>query len=588
MSDAGTAAHGGVVLQTIGLSRSFEQGGERIDVLRGVDLSIAPGEIVALLGPSGSGKSTLLQAVGLLEGGFTGSIRIAGAEAAKLDSPGRTAVRRDSLGFVYQFHHLLPDFDARENVEMPQLIHGAAPADARARAESLLTTLGLGHRLTHRPSQLSGGEQQRVAVARALANRPALVLADEPTGNLDEATANIVFAEFLRLVREEGSAALVATTQRTARDAHGPRGAPPRRRAGVNLWRDAPTLVGRHVTLRPLVRADKDALLDAYAPLAGQFTTAIPTADTIHAWFDTAERETAAGRQMPFAVLDSEGRVSGSTRYRRMNERDRRLEIGTTAYAPRVQRTGLNTEAKRLLLAHAFDLMQVQCVQIRTDFLNRRSRARDRAARREAGWRAARPFGDARRARARYRRLLDPGARMVGRERQPRCPAGEPRMTAVTAFHVRAADGSDADLSPYAGRVLLVVNTASRCGFTPQYEGLEALHRRYADRGFAVLGFPCNQFGAQEPGDALEIASFCSLTYDVTFPVFAKVEVNGQGADPLFAELKKQAGRACSAPRRSSGTSPSSWSVAMGQVVERYAPTTKPEAIAADIERLLG
>ncbi|MDF2494053.1 ABC transporter ATP-binding protein [Sphingomonas sp.] len=199
------------VLQTEGLSRSFTQGEETIEVLRGVDLSVGPGEIVALLGPSGSGKSTLLQAVGLLEGGFDGSIRIAGEEAAKLDANGRTQVRRDQLGFVYQFHHLLPDFNAIENVVLPQLIHGATTEAATARATTLLTALGLGHRLTHRPSQLSGGEQQRVAVARALANRPALVLADEPTGNLDEQTADRVLGEFLKLVRGEGSAALIAT-----------------------------------------------------------------------------------------------------------------------------------------------------------------------------------------------------------------------------------------------------------------------------------------------------------------------------------------------------------------------------------------
>ncbi|HVF94381.1 MAG TPA: ABC transporter ATP-binding protein [Sphingomonas sp.] len=199
------------ILQTIELARSFTQGGETIDVLRGVNLAVQPGEIVALLGPSGSGKSTLLQAVGLLEGGFQGSIMIAGTEAARLDAHGRTIVRRDQLGFVYQFHHLLPDFNATENVVLPQLVHGAERDAADARAVDLLTQLGLGHRLTHRPSQLSGGEQQRVAVARALANRPALILADEPTGNLDESTADIVFAEFLRLVREEGSAALVAT-----------------------------------------------------------------------------------------------------------------------------------------------------------------------------------------------------------------------------------------------------------------------------------------------------------------------------------------------------------------------------------------
>jgi lipoprotein-releasing system ATP-binding protein len=199
------------VLATEALARRFTQGGETIQVLRGIDLAVQPGEIVALLGPSGSGKSTLLQAVGLLEGGFEGSIRIAGAEAARLDSHGRTVVRRDRLGFVYQFHHLLPDFDATENVVLPQLVRGVGRAEAEARAAALLTALGLGHRLTHRPAQLSGGEQQRVAVARALANRPALVLADEPTGNLDEHTADVVLAEFLRLVREEGSAALVAT-----------------------------------------------------------------------------------------------------------------------------------------------------------------------------------------------------------------------------------------------------------------------------------------------------------------------------------------------------------------------------------------
>jgi lipoprotein-releasing system ATP-binding protein len=199
------------VLVVTGLSRSFAQGGETIEVLRSVDLTVGAGEIVALLGPSGSGKSTMLQAVGLLEGGFGGSIRIAGEEAARLNADGRTRVRRDQLGFVYQFHHLLPDFNATENVVLPQMIQDRPRGEADERAASLLTALGLGHRLTHRPNQLSGGEQQRVAVARALANRPALVLADEPTGNLDEGTADIVLAEFLRLVRGEGSAALVAT-----------------------------------------------------------------------------------------------------------------------------------------------------------------------------------------------------------------------------------------------------------------------------------------------------------------------------------------------------------------------------------------
>ena len=159
-------------------------------------------------------------------------------------------------------------------------------------------------------------------------------------------------------------------------------------------------------------------------------------------------------------------------------------------------------------------------------------------------------------------------------------------MTAITDFHVKAADGSDIDLGTYAGKVLLVVNVASKCGFTPQYEGLEVLHRNFADRGFEVLGFPCNQFGAQEPGNAEEIANFCSLTYDVTFPVFAKVEVNGSGADPLYGELKKQAPGFL-------GTEGIKWNFTKflvgrdGKVVERYAPTTKPEEIAADIEKLL-
>lgn len=199
------------VIELHGLTRSFQQGDVTIDVLRGVDLTVAPGEIVALLGPSGSGKSTMLQAVGLLEGGFGGRIAIAGTDATSLASDERTALRRDHLGFVYQFHHLLPDFNALENVVLPQLVTGKARDECDARAQHLLTSLGLQHRLDHRPSQLSGGEQQRVAVARALANRPTLVLADEPTGNLDEHTSERVLGQFLELVRGEGSAALVAT-----------------------------------------------------------------------------------------------------------------------------------------------------------------------------------------------------------------------------------------------------------------------------------------------------------------------------------------------------------------------------------------
>ena len=175
------------VVRLAGLTRSFEQGGVRIEVLRGVDLALAGGEIAALLGPSGSGKSTLLQAVGLLEGGFGGRIAICGTEAASLSADARTDLRRDHIGFVYQFHHLLPDFTALENVMLAGLVAGQERAECESRARDLLSRLGLGARLDHKPSQLSGGEQQRVAVARALANRPRLVLADEPTGNLDEA-----------------------------------------------------------------------------------------------------------------------------------------------------------------------------------------------------------------------------------------------------------------------------------------------------------------------------------------------------------------------------------------------------------------
>lgn len=159
-------------------------------------------------------------------------------------------------------------------------------------------------------------------------------------------------------------------------------------------------------------------------------------------------------------------------------------------------------------------------------------------------------------------------------------------MTAITDIPVKTADGSETDLSPYAGKVLLIVNVASKCGFTPQYTGLEELHRRFGDRGFEVLGFPCNQFGAQEPGDAAEIASFCSLTYDVTFPVFGKIDVNGDNAAPLYRYLKKAAPGLF-------GTEGIKWNFTKflidreGQVVERYAPQTKPEDIASDIERLL-
>jgi lipoprotein-releasing system ATP-binding protein len=199
------------VLELIDVKRKFVQGDVTIEVLRGVDLRIGKGELVALLGPSGSGKSTMLQAIGLLEGGFSGSIKLDGEEVSAAGVDRQTEIRRQKLGFVYQFHHLLPDFDALENVILPQLIADVAPDAALDRATYLLTQLGLSERLQHRPSKLSGGEQQRVAVARALANRPKLVLADEPTGNLDEHTADIVLGEFMAMVREEGSSAIVAT-----------------------------------------------------------------------------------------------------------------------------------------------------------------------------------------------------------------------------------------------------------------------------------------------------------------------------------------------------------------------------------------
>jgi len=199
------------IVELIDVRRQFVQGDVTIEVLRGINLSVGKGELVALLGPSGSGKSTLLQAVGLLEGGFSGSIKLDGEEVSATSVDRQTEIRRQKLGFVYQFHHLLPDFDALENVVLPQLIADAMPDEATERATHLLSKLGLAERLHHRPSKLSGGEQQRVAVARALANRPKLVLADEPTGNLDEHTADKVLGEFMALVRDEGSSAIVAT-----------------------------------------------------------------------------------------------------------------------------------------------------------------------------------------------------------------------------------------------------------------------------------------------------------------------------------------------------------------------------------------
>ncbi len=199
------------VLAIRGLVRRFRAGANDLVVLDGVDLNIRAGEIVGLVGPSGSGKSSLLHAAGLLEEPTGGEVSLDGQSAWLLDDSGRTVLRRDGIGFVYQFHHLLPEFTALENAALPALIAGKAKEDAHADAGRLLEALGLGHRLDHRPSQLSGGEQQRVAIARALVNRPSLILADEPTGNLDPDTAASVFNELASMVRNEGTAALIAT-----------------------------------------------------------------------------------------------------------------------------------------------------------------------------------------------------------------------------------------------------------------------------------------------------------------------------------------------------------------------------------------
>jgi lipoprotein-releasing system ATP-binding protein len=194
-----------------GVRRTFSDGTSEIAVLTGADLTVTAGELVALVAPSGAGKSTLLQIAGLLERPDGGSVRITGTEAGGLSDLDRTALRRDRIGFVYQFHHLMGDFSARENVALPLRLAGTSPADALARADELLDRLGLAPRRKHRPAELSGGERQRVAIARAVANRPRLLLADEPTGNLDTHTALSVRDAFVQLSRETGLAALVAT-----------------------------------------------------------------------------------------------------------------------------------------------------------------------------------------------------------------------------------------------------------------------------------------------------------------------------------------------------------------------------------------
>jgi lipoprotein-releasing system ATP-binding protein len=198
-------------LQLLAVARHYGEGEQRLDILRGADLTLMPGQAVALIAPSGAGKSTLLHGAGLLEKPDAGEVIVGGKPTAALDDAGRTALRRSEIGFVYQFHHLLPEFSALENVMMPQLIRGLAAAEAEKRARELLTFLGLGERVSHRPAELSGGEQQRVAIARAVANAPKVLLADEPTGNLDPKTAEHVFGTLLTLVRASGLAALIAT-----------------------------------------------------------------------------------------------------------------------------------------------------------------------------------------------------------------------------------------------------------------------------------------------------------------------------------------------------------------------------------------
>ena len=199
------------ILQLQDVTRSFRQGPREIVVLQGVDVALWPGQAVALVGPSGAGKSTLLHITGLLESPTSGRVIVNGRDCATLSEAGRTRLRRTEIGFVYQFHQLLPEFSALENVVIPQLILGRGRKAAEARARALLTNLGLGDRIEHRPAELSGGEQQRTAICRGLANAPKLLLADEPTGNLDPNTSEHVFRELIDLIRQQGVAALIAT-----------------------------------------------------------------------------------------------------------------------------------------------------------------------------------------------------------------------------------------------------------------------------------------------------------------------------------------------------------------------------------------
>lgn len=204
-------AHHVPVLRLMDLRRAFRQGTREINVLAGASVDVWPGQCVALVGPSGAGKSTLLHVAGLLETPDSGHVVVAGRDCATLDDHGRTRIRRAEMGFIYQFHQLLPEFSALENVAVPQMIMGRSRREGEERARKLLSSLGLAERLHHRPAELSGGEQQRTAICRALANRPRLILADEPTGNLDPQTSELVFHELLALFRSEGVAALIAT-----------------------------------------------------------------------------------------------------------------------------------------------------------------------------------------------------------------------------------------------------------------------------------------------------------------------------------------------------------------------------------------
>ncbi len=204
-----------ILLKTLGLQRIYKQGGEALTILHDVDVEIRKGEIVALVGPSGSGKSTFLQMAGLLDTPTKGTIEVNYKDVTRLGDQERTMLRRDFMGFVYQFHYLLPEFSALENVVLPQMVGGKSQKDAEERAKELLEKMKLSHRLEHRPARLSGGEQQRVAIARALANNPKLLIADEPTGNLDPETSAHVFEMLTSLAREEGVGALIATHNMT-------------------------------------------------------------------------------------------------------------------------------------------------------------------------------------------------------------------------------------------------------------------------------------------------------------------------------------------------------------------------------------